>query len=243
MVLVARDLKVQYERSMLGLGWAIAVPLLQLITYSLVFRRLLAVQVPNYPSFVFVGVLVWGWFQTSLTQSAGLITGSKSLVLQPRFPLTLLPHVTVGVRLFHFLVALPLLFSLLWWEGLRPAWSWCAIPALLAIQYILTVGLAYPLASLNVVVRDTQHVVGVILQLVIFVTPVFYSHRSIPDHLQVWWHLNPMAGLIGAWRQVLLEGRWPDPWGLLAILLVGAALLVLGRRAFVAQSHRFVEEI
>ncbi len=101
----ARDLKVQYKRSSLGIGWTLAGPLLQLVIYTLVFRRVLSLQIENYASFVFIGVLVWGWFQTSLAQSAGLITSSRPLVLQPAFPLELLPHVTVAVRLFHFMVA------------------------------------------------------------------------------------------------------------------------------------------
>jgi lipopolysaccharide transport system permease protein len=242
-LLVRRDLKVQYRRSFLGIGWTLAGPLLQFVTYTLVFRRVLSVQIENYASFVFVGVLVWGWFQTSLTQSASLITGSRALVLQPGFPLVLLPHVTVAVRLFHFVVALPFLCALLWWQGIGPAWSWCALPVLVLIQYVLTVGLAYPLASLNVSLRDTQHIVGVVLQLMIFVTPVFYSPQVVPDRWQSWWQVNPMVGMLRAWRTVLMEGRWPDVGALAALLLSGSLLLALGRRVFVSQSHRFAEDL
>ncbi len=242
-LLVARDLKVQHKRSSLGIGWTLAGPLLQLVTYTLVFRRVLSLQIENYASFVFIGVLVWGWFQTSLTQSAGLITGSRALVLQPDFPLVLLPHVTVAVRLFHFTVALPFLVGLLWWQGIRPAWSWCALPLLVLIQYVLTVGFAYPLASLNVSVRDTQHIVGVLLQLMIFVTPVFYSPAAVPEPWRAWWQMNPMVGMIHAWRTVLMEGRWPDLGALAALLLAGCLFLVLGRSVFVSQSHRFAEEL
>jgi lipopolysaccharide transport system permease protein len=242
-LLVSRDLKVQYNRSSLGIGWTLAGPLLQFVTYTLVFRRVLAVQVENYASFVFIGVLVWGWFQSALTQSAGLITGSRALVLQPGFPLALLPHVTVAVRLFHFAVALPFLVALMWWQGIGPAWSWCSLPLLVLIQYVLTVGLAYPLASVNVSIRDTQHIVGVLLQLMIFLTPVFYSPLAVPARWRAWWQLNPMVGMLHAWRTVLMEGRWPDPGLLTTLLLTGCLLLALGRSLFVSQSHRFAEEM
>jgi lipopolysaccharide transport system permease protein len=242
-LLVARDLKVQYKRSSLGIGWTLAGPLLQLVIYTFVFRRVLSLQIENYASFVFIGVLVWGWFQTALAQSAGLITSSRPLVLQPGFPLVLLPHVTVAVRLFHFVVALPFLVLLMWSQGIRPAWSWLALPLLILVQYVLTLGLAYPLASLNVGVRDTQHMVGVLLQLMIFVTPVFYSPHAIPQRWRTLWQINPMVGMLQAWRAVLMEGRWPDGVPLMGLLLTGCVLLVLGRKLFVHQSYRFAEEL
>jgi lipopolysaccharide transport system permease protein len=242
-LLIARDLKVQYKRSSLGIGWTLAGPLLQLVIYTVVFRRVLSLQIENYASFVFIGVLVWGWFQTSLAQSAGLITSSRPLVLQPGFPLALLPHVTVAVRLFHFVVALPFLVLLMWSQGIRPARSWLALPLLILIQYVLTLGLAYPLASLNVSLRDTQHIVGVLLQLMIFVTPVFYSPRVVPHPWGTLWQVNPMVGMLQAWRAALMEGRWPDGGQLIALLLAGCLLLVLGRKLFVYQSHRFAEEL
>jgi homopolymeric O-antigen transport system permease protein len=242
MLLVRRDLQAQYRRSSLGIGWTLALPLLQLVTFTFVFRRVLSVQIKNYASFVFIGVLVWGWFQSALTQSAGVITGSRALILQPGFPMVLLPHVTVAVRLFHFTVALPFLVGLMWWQGIGPAWSWFAVPLLVLIQYVLTVGLAYPLASLNVRVRDTQHMIGLLLQIMIFVTPVFYSPQVIPERWRGWWQLNPMVGMLQEWRTVLMEGRWPDVGRLTALLLSGCALLAVGRRVFVSLSHQFAEE-
>jgi len=242
-VLVSRDLKILYKRSSLGFGWALVTPLLQLFIFSFVFRRALRMQVENYPSFVFVGVLVFGWFQGALSQCGGVITNSKSLVTQPGFPLTLLPHVMVSVRMFHFLIAVPILFALLFWQGIRPSWPWFSLPGLMVIQYLLIVGLAYPLASLNVIFRDTQHIVGALLQLVMFVTPVFYSLDQVPESMHPWYQLNPMVGLIQAWRDVLLDGSWPDPVSLIKLLVVGITLLILGRKTFVGQSHRFAEEL
>lgn len=241
--LVGRDLKVLYKRSSLGFGWALVTPLLQLFIFTFVFRRALSMNIENYASFVFIGVLAFGWFQSALGQSSGLITGSKALVTQPGFPLSLLPHVTVGVRLFHFVIAMPVLVVLLWCQGMRPGLSWLSLPLLVAVQYLIIVGIAYPLASINVIFRDTQHITMVLLQLSMFVTPVFYSLDLVPEYLRPWYYLNPMAGIIQSWRAVLMHNQWPDP-GLLAVLAgAGLILMILGRRLFVAQSHRFAEEI
>lgn len=242
-VLVGRDLKAMYKRSFLGFGWALGLPVVQLLVFTLVFRRVLSVEVANYPVFVFIGVLAWGWFQSSLAEGVGLITSNRALVGQPGFPLVVLPHVTVAVRLFHFLVALPLLFGLMWWSGLRPSWPWLALPLLVAIQYLLAVGLCYPLASVNVLLRDTQHVTRVLLQMMLFMTPVFYDVGRVPEAIRGWYALNPMVGMLGAWRAVLLHGAWPDPRVLGALLLAGVAFYLLGRRLFVHQSHRFLEEL
>ncbi len=242
-VLVDRDLKVLYKRSWLGLGWALVTPLVQLLVFSLVFRRVLSVEVENYASFAFCGVLVWGWFQSALTQSTGLITGNSALVRQPGFPVALLPIVTVGVRFVHFLVALPILFAFMWFKGIQPGSAWLALPLIAGVQFLLSVGLAYPLAALNVSLRDTQHVVFVALQMMMFLTPVFYSMDAVPPKLKPWFQLNPLVGLLEAWREVLLNNRWPNPNTLLTIGLVGAGLLLFGRHLFVAQSHRFVDDL
>ena len=108
-VLFGRDLKVLYKRSALGFAWALAVPVVQLIVFASVFRRSLGSGEEQYAVFVFTGVLVWGWFASAVGEGVGLITANRALVGQPRFPLVILPHVTVAVRLFHFAVALPLL--------------------------------------------------------------------------------------------------------------------------------------
>lgn len=242
-VLVDRDLKMLYKRSWLGLGWALATPLLQLAVYSLVFRRVLSIQVENYASYAFSGVLVWGWFQSTLLQSTSLITGSPALVRQPGFPLAMLPYVTVGVRFVHFALALPVLFVFLWVQGIHPGWAWAALPLVAAVQFTLSVGLAYPLAALNVSLRDTQHVVGVALQLLMFLTPIFYSLDAVSPATAFWFQFNPLVGLLRAWRDVLLGGRWPDPATLAALGAAAVVLHLAGRRLFVAQSHRFVDDL
>ena len=242
-VLTERDIKAQYKRSLLGFGWALGSPLLQMIIFSTIFQSALGSRIPSYACFVFIGVLVWGWFQGSLGQSVGLITGNAALARQPGFPLALLPYVTVSVRFLHFVIALPLLFGLLWWNGIKPNATWWVLPWIALIQYLLSVGLAYPLASLNALHRDTQHIVSVLLQLMMFVTPVFYDIGVVPEPLREWFRWNPMVSLIEAWRSVLLEGRWPDWRALWMLFSIAIILLVAGRRIFISQSHRFVEEM
>jgi lipopolysaccharide transport system permease protein len=242
-VLADRDIKTMYRRSVLGVGWALAQPLLYLVIFLFVFRRVLAVDVDHYASFALTGVLVWTWFQASLVASTGVIRGNRALVRQPRFPLALLPYVTIGVRLFHFLLAMPLLGLLLWWQGLPPNRAWLTLPVLVVLQFVLTAGLAYPLAALSVRFRDTQHTVGVGLQLAMYLTPIFYSLDHVPERFRALMYANPMVIVIEAWRDVLLRARWPDAGQIAAIAAIALVLLLIGRRVFIAQSHRFAEEL
>jgi lipopolysaccharide transport system permease protein len=151
--------------------------------------------------------------------------------------------VSIAVRLFHFSLALPLLLALLWWQDLRPVAAWCSLPLLVLVQFALTAGLACPLAALNVRLRDTQHIAAVLLQLAMYLTPVFYSVDAVPAAMRRVLFLNPMVPLLEAWRDVLLRGRWPDALNLAWLVALAGVLLIAGRRLFLQQSRSFVEEL
>ncbi|MBD2092214.1 ABC transporter permease [Microcoleus sp. FACHB-1515] len=241
--LVSRDLKLLYKRSMLGIAWTLISPLLQLAVFAFVFRSVLRVDVPNFASFAFSGLLIWTWTQTSLFQATGLITNNRPLIRQPRFPVAILPIVTVTTGLIHFLLALPVLVVFLAIEGVHLTPIVLLLPILFALQFVLTVSVAYPLAALNVTFRDTQHTLGVLLQLMFYVLPIFYDVSNVPERFRSLYLINPMVLLLEAYRDILLRGELPDPRSLLSLAIVAIVLLPIGYRIFKHQSHRFVEEI
>jgi len=241
--LVVRDMKVLYKRSALGIAWTLISPLLQLAVFSFVFQSVLPVKIPQYSSFAFSGLLIWTWFQTSLFQATGLITNNRPLIRQPGFPTAILPVVTVMTGLLHFLLALPVLIVFLAIDGVEPRLVLLALPIVMALQFLLTVSFAYPLAALNVTFRDTQHTLGVVLNLLFYLSPVFYDLRSVPQKYQTLYHLNPLVSLIEAYRAVMIGGVQPA-WGALITLgIVTAVLLPVGHRIFRRQRDRFVEEL
>ncbi|MCU0526943.1 MAG: ABC transporter permease [Elainella sp. Prado103] len=241
--LVVRDLKLLYKRSMLGVAWTLINPLLQLAVFAFVFQSILRVNVPQYASFAFSGLLVWNWTQSSLFQATGLITSNRALIRQPGFPIAVLPIVIVITGLIHFLLALPVLLMFLVWDGASLNLNFLFLPLLLLLQSLLTIGFAYPLAALNVVFRDTQHTLGVILQLMFYLLPIFYTLEQVPDTLRGVYQLNPMVALLEAYRAILIRGVNPNGFALLMLVLVIAGLLPIGYRIFKRQSQRFVEEI
>ncbi|MBD0341279.1 MAG: ABC transporter permease, partial [Microcoleus sp. Co-bin12] len=194
-------------------------------------------------SFAFSGLLIWTWSQTALFQATGLITSNKALIRQPNFPTAILPVVTTMTGLIHFLLALPVLIIFLAIDGVQPSSVLFVLPLLMVIQFILTVSLAYPLAALNVTFRDTQHTLGVLLQMLFYLTPIFYDLNSVPKEFQPLYQLNPMVPLIEAYRAILLKGTQPDWQVLLIVSLVVAVILPIGLAIFRRQSNTFVEEL
>ena len=245
--LVVRELKVLYKRSLLGVAWTLLNPLLQLLVFSVIFQQVLKAGsgIDHYISYAFSGLLIWGWTQSALFQATALITGNRPLIRQPSFPIPILPIVTVTTGLIHFLLALPALGIIMAIDHITLTWNILLFPVLLILQFIFTLSFAYPLAALNVTFRDTQHTLGVILQLLFYLLPIFYTihDRNIPDWLQTFYAWNPLVILIEAYRAILLDGRFPNWSGLLILVLIVSVLLPIGYRIFQKQSERFVEEV
>jgi lipopolysaccharide transport system permease protein len=241
--LVSRELKILYKRSALGIAWTLVNPLLQLLVFSFVFRQVLSVRVPNYASFAFTGLLVWTWFHTSTVQAATLITSNRPLIRQPGFPVATLPAVTVLTRLVHFLMALPVLFAFFWAQQISlTAWA-LLLPLLVGIQFILTLAIAYPVAALNVTLRDVQHILAVVLQMMMYLTPIFYDLGRVPEAYLRYYMLNPFVHLVEAYRDILIRGQAPDWAALAGLAALSIALVAVCRHYYRRQSERFVEEL
>lgn len=241
--LVNRDMKLMYKRSVLGVAWTLISPLLQLLVFVFIFQIIIKIEIPQYSSYVFTGLLVWNWFQNSLFQATGIIIISRPLIRQPGFPTPILPVVVVTTGLVHFVLALPVLVVFLLLDGVELTPLVLVLPLLQLIQFALTVTMAYFLAALNVTFRDTQHTLGVLLQFLFYLTPIFYEISSIPDKYWYGYALNPMVHIVTSYRQILVWGVAPDWFALAIVSGIILGLLPLGYHLFKRQSLRFVEEI
>ena len=243
LTLVGRDLTLRYKRSVLGIAWSLLTPLAQLGVYYLIFNVLLPLNVPNYLSFLFIGVLVWSWFQGSLLQATSVIVENRELIKRPGFPRAVLPAVTVASYLIHFLLAMPILLVLLALAGIPFTSAILALPLLIVIQFILTLSLAYFTATLYVPFRDTQHLLGVLLNLLFFLSPVFYQSSALPAQYQTLFHLNPMVRLLESYRGIFLDGRWPDGMNLLLLTVPAMVALILGYYVFRKASDHLIDHL
>jgi lipopolysaccharide transport system permease protein len=241
--LVLRDLKIRYQRSALGIGWSLMKPLSQLIVFAFVFNSVVPLNIPNYTSFVFVGVLAWSWLGSSLTSAAVAITGNAEMVRRPGFPLHLLPLLTVVANGVHFVLALPILLVFASVETGFPGISLLALPLVILLQLLLTLGVSYFIAAAHVYFRDTQHVVGIVVMLGFYVTPVFYRPITAGQDFAWLTHGNPVAWLLEAYRAIFLYHQWPAPSLYAWLLGISLPLLILGAMLFNHVSRRFAEEL
>lgn len=241
--LIGRDMKLRYRGSVAGLGWTLLNPLSELLVLLFVFGVILPLGIPNYGAFLFTGLLAYAWFSTSLGFSAGAVVGSRELVKAPGIPSTILPVVTVASTLVHFLMSLPILFALVLFSGVPVTAHVLFLPVLIAIQFILILSLAYPLAIVNVWFRDTQYFLRIALQLLFYCTPIFYEVKSVPERYWFLYRLNPMVAVVEGYRDVLLRGTLPPLGPLVRLMIVCGILLLVGVTLFRRTNHRFAEEL
>jgi lipopolysaccharide transport system permease protein len=241
--LVARDIALRYRGSLLGVFWTLLNPLAELLVLTFIFVRVLTVNIPNFPAYLFIGLTVYGWFQTSLTFATMAVVGNRELVRRPGVPPLILPVVTVASNLVHFLLSLPIVVGLLVLSDVPLTGAVLALPALIAIQFALILGFSYPLAIINVWFRDTTHVLRVALQLLFFLTPIFYEASALTRGPKWLYYINPMAQMIDAYRAILLHGALPGLSSALYLGVVSTVLLLAGMAWFHHASHRFADEV
>jgi len=241
--LIGRDMKLRYKRSVAGVAWTLLNPLAELGILFLIFGVVLPLDIPDYPAFLFTGILAYGWFQNSLHFATNAVVGNRELVRQPGFPILILPVVTVSTNLIHFLLALPILFALLFYSRIPITWAVIGLPLIIVLQFLFTLGLAYLVATFHVRFRDTQYLLRVLLQLTFYLTPVFYEPTAIPERYQILYRLNPMVFLVDGYRAVLIRGEFPRPGYTVITTLVAGAVLLAGLHVFRLASQRFVDEL
>ncbi len=241
--LIVRDIKLRYKRSLLGIAWSLLNPLAQLLVFSLIFGFVLPLNIPNYASFLFTGLLAWNWFQASLYAATGAIVDNRELIRRPGFSAIILPIVSVATNFIHYLLALPILLVFLLINGISLNTAGLALPVIFAVQFLFTLSLSYLVATLHVTFRDTQYLLGIVLLLGFYLSPVFYDASAIPERFQMIYRLNPMVILIDAYRHILLEGQLPGGLELLALSLISAGLLWVSYRIFIGASAQFAEEL
>jgi len=245
LTLTKRQYELRYRQSVIGLLWAVAAPLATLGVATLLFDRVLGVDTGGapYPLFALSALVPWGFFASSLTFGVQSITQSGGLVTRFAFPRAVLPLSMIGTAFIDLLISCGLfvVFLILSGTGMPSSALW--VPLLLIVEIVLVVSLVLLISALNVFARDVKLFVPIGVQLMLFVTPVMYSLRSVPESLRPWFKLNPMAGLVESFRQVLVYGSAPDLSLLLPTILITTVLFGFAHWYFGATEPRFADVI
>jgi lipopolysaccharide transport system permease protein len=246
--LVQRELKARYRGSVLGFLWTFLNPLLLMLVYSLIFSVYMRTSMENYTYFLFIGLLPWLWFSTTVGGGASAISDRRDLLTKVRFPAQVLPATVVMTNLVNYLLALPLMLGLGLFKGMIPGWEALLFPVVLGIQLLFTLALAYLISALNVGFRDLQHIINNLITLAFFLTPVLYSHRDVETKLGQWplvrdlfLYGNPMAVLVRSYQAIFYDHALPPLLPLAGVLAMSVALLWISSRVFEARREEFAE--
>lgn len=246
--LARREIQARYQESMLGTLWAVLTPLLSLVVYTLVFRHIFNARWGStgatsveFALQLYAGLAVFNFCAECLSRAPRLVQDQPNLVKKVVFPLEILPWILVLSAFFHLAISLCLLL-------LASAWilgSWP--PTLVALPLVwlpllpLALGFGWLLSSLGVFLKDINQVLGTLITLLMFLSPVFYPVEALPADWRPLMKFNPLAQILENTRHVVLDGLWPD-WYELGILLAAGTLVALAGAAFFnATRHGFAD--
>jgi ABC-type polysaccharide/polyol phosphate export permease len=237
--LARRNFFLQFRGSLLGLLWPLLLPIIQLMVFVFLFQRVVPLGIENYPAFVYTALLPWNWFSVSVLSAGNLFLAHRDLVRRPNFTPSTLAVVSALTNLLTYLVALPVVLVLLAISGRAITWTVLLLPLIMFIQAILIVGISLFIATWNVFYRDVQHIASVAVMLLFYLTPVFYSLNNVRREYRVPFTLNPMAGLVQAYRAVLYDGAVPDWDGLFVAGIIAIAAFGIGYLSY----RREIQEV
>ena len=249
--MVKRNVEMRYRGSALGLVWSFVQPLMMLCVYTFVFsvvfesRWGVDVSVGDskgaFAVIMFCGMAMFNLFAESINMSCGSIVGNPNLVKKVIFPLEILPLTQVATTFILGMAWFVLLFVGAWLILGGVHWTMLLLPIILIPLILFTLGISYFVASLGVYVRDTQYVVGVVLQVLFFATPIFYPINAVPARFRVVLEMNPLTVFIEQARNVFLYGNLPN-WLFLGLAaLVSLIVLQLGYYFFVKTKRGFAD--
>lgn len=224
---IVREIAGRYKGSFGGLLWSLINPLFMLTIYSFVFAVVFKARWTGSESesnagfavILFVGLIVHGLFSECLMRAPRLIVDQANFVKKVVFPLEVLPVVTLGVALFHAGISLLVLFVAMQLTGMPVSATAVLLPIVVLPLMLFTLGLSWLVAALGVYIRDIGQVIGLMMTVLMFLSPVFYPISALPERFRPLVRLNPLTLPIEQLRDIIIWGRFPH-WGALALYAV-----------------------
>jgi lipopolysaccharide transport system permease protein len=229
-----REVIGRYKGSVFGLAWSFFNPVLILVIYTFVFSVVFKARwgtstsdsKTEFALILFVGLIIFNLFSETINRAPGLILNNVNYVKKVVFPLEILPVINFAAALFHALISVTaMLLAFLLLNGFIN-WTAIFLPIVLLPFALLTLGISWFIASLGVFARDIGQAIGVVITLLMFLSPVFYPITALPEQFQIWILLNPISFIIEQARAVLFFGQLPD-WFWLGLYFIFATIVML----------------
>jgi ABC-type polysaccharide/polyol phosphate export permease len=240
--LIRRDIVTRYKRSMLGVMWTLLNPLGTMLILTVVFSRAFSAG-RSYPAYVLAGLLAWNFFSHTTLTAIRQLGSSGILIRRIYLPRTIFAVAAVGTGLLNLLVGLVPLFGIMLLTGvpLRPSILFLPVPIVALVAFALGVGLLVSVLAVNF--NDTAELYGILLPTFLYLTPIIYPRRILPDTASWLVDANPLHHLVAFFRTPLYEGRLPDPASGAFALGTAAAALLVGWLVFTARADALASRI
>ena len=240
-----RDIKLRYRQTALGAVWVILQPLLAAGIFSVVFGRIAKLPSDGVPYFVFsyAGLLGWNAFNSTLSKVSGSMVGNAGLISKIYFPRLILPLSTVFSTLIDFGVALGMMAGLLIAYGITPGIGLLLLPVWLLLILMLAMGIGLFTSALMVSYRDVGFILPVLMQFLLYASPIAYALSAVPKNLRTVYFLNPLSGLLEAFRWSLLGRGQMEAGTLVYSAAVSLGVFLLGAFSFKKMERKFADVI
>ncbi len=205
-LLTKKEVTLKYKRTNLGILWSLLNPMLLALVLVVAFKIFMRFRIENYTFFLLSALFPWNWFVTCVMLSTATLMGNVSLIKRVRFPRQFLVLAAVLSQLTNFLFSLPIIICLAYFYGNGPGISWfLGVPILLAIQFVVITGISMAISMVNAYFRDMEYIIGILVNMLFWLTPILYPLDMVPDAYRIYLTLNPLTSLITAWRQLFMD--------------------------------------
>jgi ABC-type polysaccharide/polyol phosphate export permease len=230
--LASADLKLRYRRSFLGYAWSLLYPLLTMSIMAVVFTRAMGFgSMKNYVIYIFAGFLPWNFLVNGFWGAGSSLINNESILRKVYLPKLIFPISVTLARFLDFLCNLLALFIVITFAaGYRPNAAVIALPGAVLLLFFFTTGVTLALSAINVYIRDTNHLVAVMMQLGFYLTPIIYNvedTKVVPEKFRPIFELNPMTHIIRLFQDILWRGEFPpaEHWAMAGGIAALAMLL------------------
>jgi len=241
--LVASDLKVKYQSSVLGFAWSMLNPLLMMLVLYAVFNNIFRFEQEHFALYLLIGIIAWRFLVNGTMAGMYSIVGKSSLVTKifiPREVLTFSMTMSAFISsILEFMVLIPLLLIF----GASLSFTMLLFPVIHALYFIMVYGLSLVLASLYVYYRDLNQIWDIVLQVGFYLAPIIYPLSLVPEKYMFYYMLNPVTRLMVMYRDILLYNTIPSALDFIIVAMCGLIFLIIGTMIFRKLSPRFAEEV
>lgn len=243
--LTKREIKARYKQSILGYAWVVLVPLIHLSVMTIVFSFLIRIPTGNvpYPLFLFVALVPWMFTTNAVSAATGSPMANSQLITKIYLPREVFPLSSVFAKMVDMALAFIILALIMIYFGQPLHLTIAFLPIIIAVQVMLILGISFILSAINVFFRDVENILGVFLMVWMYMTPIFYPPELIPSHLTPLFNLNPMMGIINAYRNVVLYGVAPAWPSFIYSALLSAVVFLAGFAYYRNRSRYFADVI